>query len=74
MNAMTAQQFARMSAFMEYPIEDAIGELGKEPFNLTAEEAGTLARNEYRAFQEREIGDEHAIALDQRHSGGAQNG
>lgn len=67
---MTAEHFARFCAFMEYPIEDTIAELQTDPYDLPAEEAGELARKEYREFQEREIGDEHAIALDQ-HSGGA---
>lgn len=70
---MTAAQFARMGAFMEYPIDDVIDELQTDPYYLPAQDAGELARNEYRAYQEREIGDEHAITAF-KHSGGAHGG
>lgn len=62
---MTAEQFARLCAFMEYPVEDVAAELQKDPFNLTAHEADELARTTVRAWQEGEIGDEHAIIAEQ---------
>lgn len=70
---MNAAQFARFCAFMEYPIDDVIDELQTDPYYLPAQDAGELARKEYREFQEREIGDEHAITA-LKHSGGAHDG
>lgn len=67
---MTAQQYAQLCAFMEYPVEDTIAELQKAPFDLPAHEADELARTTVRAWQEGEIGDEHAILAERSQQGG----